>query len=405
MPSSNEILRSSSEYVQALLEEKLPVWSVYHNVEHTAEVVEGCEEIALGSRVSKGDLELLLLAAWFHDTGYTEAIDGHEEVSVDIARRFLIEHDYPQSRLDQVAELILATRIASQPKTLLEKVIRDADMIHTGRKSFFEKSDLLRLELERRNGRSYTQVEWLTTSLEFIARNQFLTEYARDEYGKRREKNLLALQEMVREAETSQAEVMEKLEQKKGRAASKEEKERRPERGIETMFRVVPSNHLNLSAIADNKANLMLSTNSIIVSIVFGLLISKLDTNPHLVIPTFLLLGVCITAIVFAILATRPKVTSGTFTRQDIKERKVNLLFFGNFHSVSLEDFEWGMNEMMRDREYLYGSMIKDLYYLGKVLERKYRYLRLCYNVFMYGLIASVVAFGVSFLFVPSIAP
>jgi hypothetical protein len=276
-------------------------------------------------------------------------------------------------------------------------------MIHLGKKSFFAKSDFLRLELEKRNGQRFSEVEWLNTTLEFIARNQFLTEYAREEYGKRREKNILALQEMLREAETDQLAADAKDEQVKGKAAKKKEKEIKPERGIETMFRVVPKNHLDLSSMADNKANLMLSTSSIIISIVFGLLISKLDTNPHLVFPTFLLLTVCMTTIVFAILATRPKITSGTFTRDDIMQRKVNLLFFGNFHSVPLEDFEWGMNEMMSDKDYLYGSMIKDLYFLGKVLARKYRYLRICYNVFMYGLIASTLAFGISFLFVPTI--
>jgi hypothetical protein len=169
------------------------------------------------------------------------------------------------------------------------------------------------------------------------------------------------------------------------------------------MFRTVPTHHLNLSSIADQKANIMLSSNAMIISLVFGLLISKLDSNPHLMLPTFLLLAVCLTAIVFAILSTRPKVTSGTFTREDITKKKVNLLFFGNFHSVPFEDFSWGMREMMNDRDYLYGSMIQDLYNLGKVLERKYRYLRICYTVFMYGLIASVIAFLISFLNTPGI--
>jgi len=403
MAISNDILKKAEEHVSALFKDRLPAWSLYHSIEHTSEVVSACDEIGQASRLPKSDLEVLMLAGWFHDAGYTEVVDGHEEVGVEIARRFLVGQNYPQSRLDQVAACILATRMSVQPQGLIEQVIRDADTIHVGKKSFIAKSELLRLELEKRNGKTYTDLEWLNTNLEFIAKNQLFTEYARAEYGKRREKNLLALQELVREAEASAAKAENKGGEEKDKAAAKREKEKRPERGIETMFRVVPHNHLQLSAIADNKANLMLSTNSIIVSIVFGLLISKLDTNPHLVIPTFLLLGVCITAIVFAILATRPKVTTGMFTRQDIMERKVNLLFFGNFHSVPLEDFEWGMREMMSDREYLYGSMIKDLYFLGQVLERKYRYLRLCYNVFMYGLIVSVISFAISFLFVPTL--
>jgi len=399
MASNNAIVDKASGYVSALLKDRLPVWATYHTFDHTEEVVSACEEIAEGSKLNKEDREIVLLAAWFHDTGYTETTDKHEQRSVDIATRFLKENGYPQEKIDRMAECIMATSVSHQPNDLLEEVIRDADTAHMGKKSFFQKSDLLRMELERQNGKPYTDLEWLNINIDFISKNQFRTKYAKSQFAKRRTKNLIALQEQVRGAVAGQGQNKAKLRLKEEKLARKQEMEKIPTRGIETMFRVVPHNHLSLSSIADGKANLMLSTNSIIVSIVFGLLISKLDMNPWLTIPTFLLLGVCLTAIVFAILATRPKVTTGTFTREDIRQKKVNLLFFGNFHSVPLEDFEWGMREMMSDKEYLYGSMIKDLYFLGKVLERKYRYLRLCYSVFMYGMIAAVIAFGISMFF------
>ena len=102
-------------------------------------------------------------------------------------------------------------------------------------------------------------------------------------------------------------------------------------------------------------------------------------------------------SIVFAILSTRPKVTSGVFTRKDIDERKINLLFFGNFYKMPLDEYQWAMNEMMKDREYLYNSMIKDLYFLGLVLNRKYKLLRITYNVFMFGIILSFFAFVYAF--------
>ena len=100
---------------------------------------------------------------------------------------------------------------------------------------------------------------------------------------------------------------------------------------------------------------------------------------------------------VMSILATRPNVTRGEFTKEDVEKKKVNLLFFGNFHKMALKDFEWAMNEMMQDRDYLYGSMTKDLYYLGLVLDRKYKILRRTYTVFMFGIIISVIAFAISF--------
>jgi hypothetical protein len=141
----------------------------------------------------------------------------------------------------------------------------------------------------------------------------------------------------------------------------------------------------------------MISANALIISVVVSLLGSRMEEDPYLILPTLLLLAGCLAAIVFATLSTRPTITSGTFTQEDVREKRVNLLFFGNFFNMPLEDYEYGMRQMMGDSEYLYGSLTKDIYFLGRVLGRKYRLLRLCYNVFMYGLIASVVAYAIAF--------
>jgi len=168
-------------------------------------------------------------------------------------------------------------------------------------------------------------------------------------------------------------------------------------RGVETMFRTSLRNHLALSSIADGKANTMLSINAIIISITVSVLLPAFEENPKLILPTVMLLIVCLITIIFAVLSTRPSITSGTFLKSDIENKSANLLFFGNFHNMALEDFQWGIREMMIDKDFLYGSLTRDLYNLGKVLAQKYRYLRVCYNVFMYGLIGSLLAFVVVF--------
>jgi hypothetical protein len=104
----------------------------------------------------------------------------------------------------------------------------------------------------------------------------------------------------------------------------------------------------------------------------------------------------CLVCVTFSILATRPSISSGKFTEDDIRNKKTNLLFFGNFHKMQLQDYQWGMNQMIRDKEYLYNTMMMDIYYLGVVLARKYRYLRIAYTVFMVGLIVAVIAFAVA---------
>ena len=164
------------------------------------------------------------------------------------------------------------------------------------------------------------------------------------------------------------------------------------------MFRTTSKNHVDFSSMADSKANIMISVNSILITIIVGVLMRKLDTNPHLIAPTFILLLVCLTSIVFSILATRPNITSGKFSKEDIENKRANLLFFGNFHKMQLKDFEWGMTEMINDSDYLYGSMIKDIYFLGVVLGRKYRFLRTAYTIFMFGIIIASAAFIIATL-------
>ncbi|WP_205334746.1 Pycsar system effector family protein [Gelidibacter japonicus] len=154
-----------------------------------------------------------------------------------------------------------------------------------------------------------------------------------------------------------------------------------------------------MSEIADSKANILLSVNTIIISIALTVLIPKLDSpkNIHLMIPTLVLIIFSVTTIVFAILSTRPKVTQGTFTREEVKQKKVNILFFGNFFRMPLQEYEWAINELMDDKEGLYNALTKDLYYLGLVLNKKYSLLRIAYGIFMIGLIISVLVFVFSF--------
>lgn len=188
------------------------------------------------------------------------------------------------------------------------------------------------------------------------------------------------------------------LEKELEKLQKKIDKKLTPDRGIETMFRVASENHTTLSGMADTKSNIMISINSIILSVVISVLFRKLEEFPNLLIPTLMLVTTCLVTIVFAILATRPNISSGKFSREDIKEKRTNLLFFGNFHGMELSNYDWGMREMMKDADYLYGSLIKDIYFNGKVLARKYKLLRTSYSFFMFGFVASIIAFTIVLL-------
>ena len=169
------------------------------------------------------------------------------------------------------------------------------------------------------------------------------------------------------------------------------------------MFRVSSSNHQRLSDMADNKAHIMITVNSIILSAVISLLLRRLSEYGYLVIPTFILLTVSLLAMTFSILSTRPSIPAGTFTKADVDEKRVNLLFFGNFYKMKLADYDYGMQKMMLEKDFLYGSLIRDVYAQGVVLGKKYRLLRIAYNIFMFGLIISVIAFVIAAAFFGSV--
>jgi hypothetical protein len=187
----------------------------------------------------------------------------------------------------------------------------------------------------------------------------------------------------------------------KKKKKKKEKKSEKQEKAIDTMLKTTLNNHSNLSRFVDNKASILLSVNAIIISVSLSTIIPKLDNaaNAHLIIPTLILIVFSVISIICAILATRPRITKGSFTRNEVDEKKANLLFFGNFYKMPYEDYNWAMNELMKDREYIYNSMIKDLYHLGLVLEKKYRLLRVTYNIFMFGIVISVLAFLIAFKF------
>jgi hypothetical protein len=164
-------------------------------------------------------------------------------------------------------------------------------------------------------------------------------------------------------------------------------------RGVETMFRTSYRTHQDLSNLADNKANIMISINGIIISILFASMVDEIVVNRWLLLPTAVLLVGCVLSLVFAVLAARPRVTERTATLEDVREDKANILFFGTFTTMTEEDFYKGMRELIENPERTYGNMIRDIYGLGSVLRIKYRLLRISYTVFMLALITGVVLF------------
>lgn len=393
------ILKISEDYAKNLLKDKLSSAYTYHNLDHTIQVVDKIKILAKEENISPEDTENLLLAGWFHDLGYVDDADNHEEESRKIASDFLKQHRFPEERIAKIGELILATDKFYKPKNHLEEIIKDADLYHLASDDYFRICENLRQEIKEVHHQKFSKLKWAELNITFFAKHKFYTKFAKENWQPEKEKNVEKILSSIKNIKEEKKEKS-SLEKDKALLNKKKlEKLESPERGIETMFRITLNNHTKLSQIADSKANILLSVNAIIISIALSTLIPKIDAprNAHLVIPSFVMIMFSVACIILAIMSTRPKVSSGTFTRKEIEEKKVNLLFFGNFYKMPLEEYLWAMKEMMSDRQYLYDTMIKDLYYLGIVLNRKYKLLRLTYTVFTVGIIASVIAFVAAF--------
>jgi len=383
----------------------------YHNLAHTRNVVMHTAEMAAWYRLGLEEMDIVLVAAWMHDTGHlTGGPQNHEERSVEIFRDFL--RKFGQISADKAAQIescILATRMPHQPEGLLQEIICDADTFHFGTPEFIATNKLVKEELALRVGEQAVN-GWTKKTIAMMEGHQFFTSYAQQLLEAGKQENLAWLRSKK---------------QSKGKGKNKKEKQESGEpglgknqlkvflqqqkqqqsllsRGVQTVLRIASENHMDLSRMADNKAHLLISVNAIIISVTISVLVRKIDVEPYLTIPTIIFLASSVITIVLSIFATQPKITNGRFTREDIINRRTNLLFFGNFYNATLEDYDWAMNYMMRDSDYLYGAVIKDIYFLGKVLNTKYRFIRMAYIVFTIGIIVSVIAFVVAaLLFAP----
>lgn len=383
-------LEKLETWIRGMFEKRQKSEICYHNLDHTLQIVNRIKEIGEYYKLVKEEQEDLIIAGWMHDVGYWEGgNEGHEARGALFAEEYLENLGLETRRIERIKALILSTQVPQNPTSLLEEIICDADLSHFSSDQFYEQTLLLKQEKEHSGNEVISLVDWLKGTQLFMQNHHYHSGYAKKYFQPGKDENLALLEMKIKEAE------MTKNSDKKGKKKDK----KKPERGVETMFRVTSTNHLELSSLADNKANIMISVNSIIISIVVTVLIRKLEEFPNYLIPTIMLVSTCLTAMVFAILATRPKVTSGRVTKDDIQNRKGNLLYFGNFHEMSLPEYKEGMHAMMEDGSYLYDSMITDIYFLGRVLSQKYQLLRKSYNIFMFGFVISVISFLIATLF------
>ena len=390
---NNTIVKDAEEYVFNLFRDKLPSDYVYHNFNHTSTTVKACKKLSKSYNMTSRDYEVLLLAAWFHDTGYINIYQGHEEESVKLMKAYL-SGNYPDDSIKEIEALILSTKFQAVPDGSMQEILHDADYISLGSKNFNLRAELLQIEWERILDKTYTEDEWAQIQLKFLIDTNFKTEEAVLKYNEQRLENII---EQRRKIEEKQSRLLKEAEKTQAKPVKEG-------RGIETLYRSVYDYHINLTSIADNKANMMISINTIIISIVITLFGTGFTfstqsefSSVRFVFPMAFLLLTSLLTVVFAILSARPNVTNKE--RYELSKKDSSILFFGNFAQLQLKEFVDRIEELKKEKDELYNSMSVDIYYLGSVLVKKYRYLSWSYNIFMFGMVFCAVGFVVIMLF------
>jgi HD superfamily phosphodiesterase len=390
---SRVILKSAEKFVTDLYNENDNGNLLFHSLKHAVNVVNHINEIASHYELEEKQIVALNIAGWFHDVGhlFTTPLE-HEIKSAEIAEKWMTDNELSKELISMVNGLILVTKNTAVPSTLVERIIKDADTYHFGTKDLKKTDKLLKEEMRLRNFTTML-TNWNQSKIDVLQNHEFYTDYAKNLLGNGKEKNLARAKNKSEDQNSENAGTTLLLNEKGENAKEAAKQNGFIAKGIQTMLRLTSANHVSLSEMADSKANILISVNAIIISLILSVLIRKIEVDTYLAIPTLIFLATSVITIVLAIIATRPKITKGNFTKEDVVHGKTNLLFFGNFYKTTLDEYKWGMSMMMRDPNYLYGGLVDDIYYLGVVLGKKYKFLSIAYYVFMIGIIISVFSF------------
>jgi hypothetical protein len=361
---------------------------VFHSFGRARALVDASREIAKGAKLNDGDLPVLLLAAWFHDTGYAVGRNGDRKQSAEVARAFLAEQRQPQQLAEAVAAAIQASD-APSPDKPVQEVLYDALLLPTANKNYPALAEQFRLERERRNGEVHSDVEWSNICIALYDNHHFRTRYAQLEYNGRRAANLVRLHKQLRKQAVE--------------AADQDAQEAKAIKGVgrtvENIFDSITRNQVRLFQIADRRTSTMIQVNAIMITLIVGLLLRRVEEQRQLLIPTLLLLTANLVTIFICIYSLRAG-RSGLrrILGADAAAHDQNLLMFTNDTPWSLEEYRARMNRLAANWPALQQTLVEDMYFIRKLLLERTRALRFSYDVFIVGLAISVLAFAIAMI-------
>ncbi len=222
MDQQQELVEAALAWVRRFFRKHIDAEYVFHDFEHTLQVWAAVRKIGKAYGLSRPEMEVLELAAIFHDTGFDRGAENHEERSCRHAARWLRRRRYPEARLGQVLGCILATRMPQQPQTFLERVLCDADMCHLGLDVYPDRSNRVRQELLMTRGLLMDEREWVEFELRLLKDHTYFTSVAELFFGPGKRYHMERLEAQYQSQQSPVWETVEELARasKKRKAAS-----------------------------------------------------------------------------------------------------------------------------------------------------------------------------------------
>jgi Family of unknown function (DUF5706) len=364
--------------------------SFYFGYSFIKGLAEEGDKIARSQNLQGMDYTNAMIIICFRFAGVTNFI-AEEDTKYKLLNDFAMQVNYPGGELQNVETSIRKNVENSGPTNHVEIVAWDAIASRFVLDDLVAQVSFLKEEMNRLNTRQYSETEILLDFKEKFTHSSFITDFGKEHYTEKKEKNLIRLIKRIQKLQPLEV----KSQKDNKLSLNLTDKE------TDDLFKLAFRNYVSLVSVADKKAGLLINVNSIIISVVIAFVIGRSDRYPFLLTPSFFLLGVAFITILLSILASRPQRNR---LLQDRKSKSYQTFFFGSFDLIGSDFFKADWNSYSNEldaflkggKDRVYQEMYKETFNVRKVLGKKFSYLSVAYWMFLTGLFVSIVAFFLS---------
>ncbi len=398
-----DLIREAEQYVKNLFLTKKNELLLFHNMGYIKKTVSFANQLCEMEKVTGKEREDILVSAWLFSTGFLFDYVDYKKQSSKVAHQFLKEKGLDKQRIEKIIKII---------ETVLQNKIHDnicGEILYDASEFYLASEDFLLWVRYHRQERNYFLIPKLTkrsfwqTVQNFLNEHHYCTVSAQKMFEAEKEKNAAKIkfvlsQELLKQLPVNNHMLIEEMKEEINQINLKVEKRLSSARGFDTLYRITSRNQVSLSSMADNKAHILITLNTLIVSAITTFALVKHHDLQFLIFPSIVTLSFSMISISYAIFATRPQIRPGVFKMDDFYNKKVSLIFYGNFYKMNYDDYEKAMTDMLKDQDLLLSNLNRDQYTLGKILGRKFKLLNISFTVFLVGFVISALAFLITLL-------